>query len=157
GEYRWQLSRAIPQRDALGNIQMWVGTSTDIQDQKEFVNELEKQVQERTAELRDKNRELENMNKELQSFAYISSHDLQEPLRKIQTFSSRIMEKEHANLSDNGKDNFKRMQSAAKRMQTLIEDLLAYSRSSSSEHKFEVTSLHKIVSEVLDDMQEELQ
>lgn len=157
GEYRWQLSRAIPQRDANGKIQMWVGTSTDIQDQKEFVNELEKLVEERTAELKDKNRELENMNKELQSFAYISSHDLQEPLRKIQTFSSRIMEKEHSNLSENGKDNFRRMQAAAKRMQTLIEDLLAYSRSSNSEHTFEVTPLQKIVSEVLDDMREELQ
>ncbi len=157
GEYRWQLSRAIPQKDANGDIQMWVGTSTDIQDQKEFLNELEKQVQERTVELKEKNRELESMNKELQSFAYISSHDLQEPLRKIQTFSSRIMEKEHSNLSENGKDNFRRMQSAARRMQTLIEDLLAYSRSSNSEHKYEIRALDKVVLEVLDDMREELQ
>lgn len=157
GEYRWQLSRAIPQRDPNGNIQMWVGTSTDIQDQKVFLNELEKQVQERTAELNEKNRELENMNKELQSFAYISSHDLQEPLRKIQTFSSRIMEKEHSNLSENGRDNFRRMQSAANRMQKLIEDLLAYSRSSNAEHKYEITPLDKVISEVLDDMKEELQ
>jgi PAS domain S-box-containing protein len=157
GEYRWQLSRAIPQRDANGVIQMWVGTSTDIQDQREFLSELEKQVQQRTTELKEKNKELENMNTELQSFAYISSHDLQEPLRKIQTFTSRIMEKEHSNLSENGKDNFRRMQAAARRMQTLIEDLLAYSRSSNSEHKYESTDLDKIVSEVLDDMREELQ
>lgn len=157
GEYRWQLSRAIPQLDANGNIQMWVGTSTDIQDQKEFLNELEKLVQERTAELKEKNRELEYMNKELQSFAYISSHDLQEPLRKIQTFSSRIMEKEQFKLSENGKDNFRRIQSAAKRMQTLIEDLLAYSRSSNPEHTFEATRLDKIITEVLEDMREELQ
>ena len=51
GSYRWQLSRAIPLKDAEGTIQMWVGTSTDIHDQKEFTNELEKVVQERTAEL----------------------------------------------------------------------------------------------------------
>ncbi len=157
GEYRWQLSRAIPQRDVNGIIQMWVGTSTDIQDQKEFLNELEKLVQERTAELKEKNRELEYMNKELQSFAYISSHDLQEPLRKIQTFSTRIMEKEQSKLSENGKDNFRRIQSAAKRMQTLIEDLLAYSRSSNPEHTFEATRLDKIITEVLEDMREELQ
>ena len=83
GTYRWQLSRAIPQRDKDGTITMWVGTSTDIQDQKMFTNELEKQVAERTKELFTKNEDLEKMNTELQSFAYISSHDLQEPLRKI--------------------------------------------------------------------------
>lgn len=52
GEYRWQLSRAIPQKDADGNIQMWVGTSTDIQGQKMFASELEKQVNERTKQLK---------------------------------------------------------------------------------------------------------
>lgn len=83
GTYRWQLSRAIPQRDFNGRITMWVGTSTDIQDQKMFATELEKQVYERTKELNLKNETLKQMNKELQSFAYISSHDLQEPLRKI--------------------------------------------------------------------------
>ena len=52
GKYRWQLSRAIPQRDEEGKIQMWVGTSTDIQDQKTFADELEKQVNERTKQLK---------------------------------------------------------------------------------------------------------
>ncbi|WP_066224540.1 PAS domain-containing protein [Formosa haliotis] len=93
GEYRWQLSRAIPQRDNEGNIQRWVGTSTDIQDHKMFLQELERQVKDRTKLLAEANAKLENsveelqrMNEELQSFAYISSHDLQEPLRKIQIF-----------------------------------------------------------------------
>jgi PAS domain S-box-containing protein len=298
GEYRWQLSRAIPQRDKEGNIVMWVGTSTDIQDQKNFVTELEKQVKQRTKdlqllnhnlknseeryhlmveevqdyailylnpfgivenwnkgaekikgykseeiigksfsvfytlhdrnnnlpeellkrafttgravqegwrvrkdkthfwasvvitavhndsgkvigfskvthdltekkkaddtlrknaqELQEKNDALEKMNKELQSFAYISSHDLQEPLRKIQTFSTQIIEKEFENLSDNGKDKFYRMQSAAKRMQTLIEDLLAYSRTNTSEKKLELIDLKTIVEDVKDDLSEEI-
>ncbi|MGO4770388.1 PAS domain S-box protein [Flavobacterium sp. W22_SRS_FK3] len=299
GVYRWQLSRATPQIDENGKIQMWVGTSTDIEDQKTFTNELERQVRERTKELvllneslekseeryhlmvedvqdyailylspegiienwnqgaqkikgykaeeiigknfsifyiesnrkaglpqkllklaqekgktnhegwrvrkngsliwasvvitavhdkkknligfskvthdltekkkaddklklnrlelQQKNAELEQMNKELQSFAYISSHDLQEPLRKIQTFASQIIDKESDNLSDVGKDKFQRMQHAAKRMQTLINDLLAYSRTNVQERIFEKTDLSKIIDEVKEDLREELE
>ncbi|MEO6231005.1 MAG: PAS domain S-box protein [Ferruginibacter sp.] len=108
-------------------------------------------------QLEQKNTELENMNTELQSFAYISSHDLQEPLRKIQTFSSQIIEKESQNLSDFGKDKFQRMHNAAKRMQKLIEDLLSYSRTSNAEKTFEKVNLKKIVDEVKEDLKEELQ
>ena len=299
GEYRWQLSRAIPQRDENGAIQMWVGSSTDIQEQKMFAQELEKQVIERTKELKQtnetlqqseeryhlmvgevqdyailyintdgvvenwnkgaerikgytaeeiigqnfsvfytefdrlnnlpqhllseakrlgrynqqgwrvrkngtnfwanvvitavhnsekkligfskvthdltskkaaddkilknakqlekKNIELENMNKELESFAYISSHDLQEPLRKIQTFSNQIIERESGNLTENGKDKFLRMQKAAKRMQTLINDLLAYSRTNTLDRKFIKSDLNSILAEVKEDLKEELQ
>ncbi|WP_149206509.1 PAS domain S-box protein [Flavobacterium johnsoniae] len=108
-------------------------------------------------ELEQKNAELEHMNKELQSFAYISSHDLQEPLRKIQTFASQIIEKEFENLSDSGKDKFQRMQNAAKRMQTLIHDLLSYSRTNIQDRTFEKTSLSKIIEEVKEDLREELE
>ena len=156
GEYRWQLSRAIPQRDAAGNIQMWVGTSTDIQDNKMFTDELEEQVYARTLELEEKNIELVHMNAELQSFAYVSSHDLQEPLRKIQTFSSLVVDKEEQNLSELGKDYFRRMREAANRMQRLIEDLLAYSRTSSIDRVFEQTDLNKIVSDVLYTLKEKI-
>jgi PAS domain S-box-containing protein len=108
-------------------------------------------------ELEQKNAELEKMNQELQSFAYISSHDLQEPLRKIQTFASQILEKEFENLSDNGKDKFQRMQNAAKRMQTLINDLLSYSRTNIQERIFKKTDLSKIVEEVKEDLKEEIE
>jgi len=108
-------------------------------------------------ELEQKNNELEEMNKELQSFAYISSHDLQEPLRKIQTFASQIIEKESGSLSENGKDKFKRMQNAAQRMQTLINDLLAYSRTNSQERTFIKTDLSQIIKEVKEDLTEELE
>lgn len=107
-------------------------------------------------ELETKNANLEKLNKELQSFAYISSHDLQEPLRKIQTFTSRIMEKEGKKLSEEGKYLFDRMSIAAKRMQALIDDLLAYSRSNTEEGKFEYTDLRKIVAEIKEDFEEEL-
>ena len=87
-------------------------------------------------------------NKELLAFTYISSHDLQEPLRKIQTFVTIILENENKNLSDNGKYNFERMQIAAGRMQQLIDDLLAFSRVATTELKFEKTELNQIVEEV---------
>jgi light-regulated signal transduction histidine kinase (bacteriophytochrome) len=97
------------------------------------------------------------MNKELQTFAYISSHDLQEPLRKIQTFSTQIRDRESQHLSEKGKDKFRRMEDAANRMQTLIDDLLTYSRTNTQERKFEKTDLNKIIEEVKEDLKEEFQ
>lgn len=299
GSYRWQLSRAKPQLDDEGNVQMWVGTSTDIEEQKNFSVELERQVKERTTallelneslrkseeryhlmveevqdyailylnkdgivenwnsgaqkikgyksheilgksfskfytdedrksqlplkllikatqvgkavqegwrvrkdgslfwanvvitavhneakevigfskvthdltakkeaddalndkriELEQKNAELQRMNKELQSFAYISSHDLQEPLRKIQTFATRIKEKEYDSLSASGKDMFSRMEKSAERMQSLINDLLAYSRTNTSEHIYEAVDLQSVVEKVALDLKEEIE
>lgn len=157
GEYRWQLSRAIPQRDANGKIKMWVGSSTDIQEQKMFTTELENMVKMRTKELEQKNLDLEDMNKELQSFVYISSHDLQEPLRKIQTFSSRILETEYEQLSPNAKKHFSRMQKSAFRMQNLIQDLIAYSRTNVPELKFESVDLNIIIDDVKETLSEDLE
>jgi PAS domain S-box-containing protein len=116
----------------------------------------EKTIIEYQKDLEHKNQELMQSNTQLASFAYIASHDLQEPLRKIQTFSTRILEKEHSNLSENGKDHFNRMQVAAKRMQSLIEDLLTYSRTNTAERKFEFADLTKIVEDVKSDLKEEL-
>lgn len=87
-------------------------------------------------------------NKELLAFTYISSHDLQEPLRKIQTFVSIILENEFKNLSESGKNNFQRMKLAAGRMQQLIDDLLAFSRINTTDHKFENTDLTMVVDEI---------
>ena len=95
-------------------------------------------------------------NKELESFTFISSHDLQEPLRKIQTFSNRILSEEAKNLSDKGKYYFERTRVSALHMQTLINDLLAYSRTKSSERTFENCDLKKIIREVTAALSEEL-
>lgn len=151
GEYRWHLCRALAQKNEKGEILQWVGTSTDIHDQKTFQKTLETVVEERTNELKKANLELESMNKELASFAYISSHDLQEPLRKIHTFGSIIMSNEYNNLSESGKRNFSRMQLAAGRMTKLIQDLLTYSRSNAAEKTFEETDLNALLREVASD------
>jgi len=157
GNYRWHAVIGEPVLNKDNKIIKWVGAFTDIHTEKAFTHELEKQVTARTKELEHKNIELEQMNKELQSFAYISSHDLQEPLRKIQTFATQIIEKESQNLSDSGKDKFQRMQNAAQRMQTLINDLLSYSRTNIQERKFEKVDLYKIIDEVKEDLKEELE
>jgi signal transduction histidine kinase len=113
-------------------------------------------IEENTDKLLEKNKELEKMNKELQSFSYIASHDLQEPLRKIQTFADRILEKEHETLSGEGREYFRRMQNAAKRMQALIDDLLTYSRTSTDEKLFKHTDLNEIIQQVKEDLKEEI-
>jgi len=101
--------------------------------------------------------ELSIANKELLAFTYISSHDLQEPLRKIQTFVTIILENENKNLSEEGKYNFRRMQLAAGRMQQLIDDLLAFSRINTTDHKFEKTELNIIVEEVKTELKDTIQ
>jgi len=141
----------------LNAIQSVQESALKLQQEKAFNDALEKQVLDRTHEISEKNKALVKLNKELESFAYISSHDLQEPLRKIQTISSIIIEKEKDNLSDKGKDYFKRMQDAAKRMQTLINDLLAYSRTNINGGKLELTDLNILLEEVLSDLNEDLQ
>ena len=96
-------------------------------------------------------------NKEIESFSYISSHDLQEPLRKIQTFSGRIFVEEYDNLSAMGKYYVERTKLSALHMQTLINDLLAYSRTKTTQRKFVNSDLNKIVKEAIKMLQEEIQ
>jgi len=152
GIYRWFYSVAEPVLDADGKVSKWVGSLTDIQDQKHIEEMLEIEVAARTKELEQKNTELQNMNKELEAFNYISSHDLQEPLRKIQIFAGRIIAKEKEQLSDTAKDYFSRIQDAATRMQDLIQDLLLFSQVSKSERKFEITGISKMVDEVKEEL-----
>lgn len=97
--------------------------------------------------------ELERSNRELQDFAYVSSHDLQEPLRKIQAFGDRLKTKEYDNLSEQGRDYVDRMLNAASRMQILINDLLSFSRLTSKSKPFTKVNLDSVLSEVLSDLE----
>ena len=96
---------------------------------------------------------LEKSNRELQDFAFVASHDLQEPLRKVQAFGDRLKTVCADELSDKGRDYLDRMQSAAGRMQTLIKDLLSFSRVTSKAQPFIPVDLHQVVKEVLSDME----
>jgi len=99
--------------------------------------------------------ELVIANKELLAFTYIFTHDMQEPLRKIQVFASMILEKE--NLSDNGRHHFQRMNSSAARMKQLIGDLLAFSHISTTDHKFEKTDLQEVIEEVKNELEDAIE
>ena len=171
GVYRWHLGRAMPMRDESGNITKWFGTCTDIDDQKRAQQELqrsheelENRVAQRTAELARANQsqqrllvELERSNAELQSFASIASHDLQEPLRKIQAFGDRLKTKCADDLSDDGKIYVDRMQDAARRMGILIYDLLELARVTSKAQPFAPVDLSSTAREVASDLETRLE
>lgn len=109
---------------------------------------------EKTQIIEERNIELEKTVKELTEFNHVASHDLQEPLRKIQTFISRIEDKELDKLSDNGKAYFERIKSAASRMRILIDDLLQYSRTSRSKNDFEKVNLNEVIENTLIELSE---
>ena len=97
--------------------------------------------------------ELARSNAELQQFASIASHDLQEPLRKIQAFGDRLKTKCNEALTEQGRDYLDRMQNAAGRMQTLIDDLLMLSRITTKAQPFVPVDLAQVIQEVLSDLE----
>jgi two-component system phosphate regulon sensor histidine kinase PhoR len=137
-------------------------------------DDLEQRVQDRTVELSQANArltlevierqraeekiahqadELARSNAELERFAYVASHDLQEPLRKILAFGDRLKAKAADCINEEAHDYLDRMQGAAGRMQTLINDLLSYARVTTRAHAFVTTGLNEIVQAVLADLE----
>ncbi|MDX2000851.1 MAG: CHASE3 domain-containing protein [Chitinophagales bacterium] len=149
GVYRWFIGRALPLRNEQGNIVKWFGTCTDIHDQKTSKNKLELLINERTKDLLKANEELTRSNSELEQFAYVASHDLQEPLRKIQAFGDRLSQKYVMQLPAEGQDYISRMQNASARMQILINDLLNFSRASRSRNEFVKVDLNNVLKEAI--------
>lgn len=124
---------------------------------KEAHDKLEDRVRQRTAELAIANAELERSNRELEDFAFVASHDLQEPLRKIQAFGDRLKTVQGPKFDAQGRDYLDRMHNAAGRMHRLINDLLMFSRVATKANPFEPTDLDKIVEEVIGDLEVRIQ
>ncbi|MCE5336232.1 MAG: response regulator [Desulfobacteraceae bacterium] len=125
-----------------------------------YRDELELRVGERTTELLLANeglskyaRKLEGLNKELQEFAFVTSHDLREPLRKIQTFGHMIGKKYRENLPPEGLDYLSRMTGAAKRISDLLDSLLSYSRIITKPHPFQPVDLAAVARDTVSDLE----
>ena len=103
--------------------------------------------------MRDFSARLERSNRELQDFAYVASHDLQEPLRKVTVFGDRLKTKFNDTLGDVGRDYLDRMLKATDRMQSLINELLTYSRVASKSHSFAQVDLAEAAREVVGDLE----
>jgi len=114
-----------------------------------LTQELEGKVKERTSELKDSNDELKQSNIQLDQFAYVASHDLQEPLRKIITFSMLLQDRYKDGLSTEVKLYLDKIESASSRMSTLIRDLLNYSRLLQPEKLFVKTDLNETLKNIL--------
>ena len=123
----------------------------DLSDQTAFSNILSGLVEERTRELQKSNERLEMSNQELEQFAYITSHDLQEPLRKIQVYTSRIIQGKE--WGPRSVSDLEKISTAASRMRGLINDLLDYSRLDDATTPFQKTDLNEVLRQVLSDFE----
>lgn len=149
-EERWVHTLGELEYDEQMNPIRLLGTTQDITDRKNaelLLRQINEEKDKRTAELI-------KANIDLTTLSYVSSHDLQEPLRKIQNFVSLLLTEEEKKLSVTGKWYFKRIEATANRMQTLIEDLLTYSRTKTTERNFEKSKLKTILDEAKSSFEE---
>ncbi len=151
GETRWIRSQGKVFFDTDRRAKRFIGTALDITEEKNTKEALEKTVRERTSELSYLNEQLERSNQELEQYAYIASHDLQEPLRKIQTFAELLKKSIHD--EEAFEKYYNKINLAAQRMSALINDVLNYSRLSQTNIKFVDIDLNQIMREVQTDLE----
>ncbi len=151
--YKWFLGKAMPIRDDAGNVVKWFGTSTEIHHQKTLSAELEQKVRERTKDLNEANVELERSNKDLEQFAYIASHDLQEPIRKIGIFSQYIRNNAYEKMDDSSRNYLDKIVTSTERMRNIIKDLLDFSHINQMKDEFEKVDLNTIIEDVKSDLE----
>jgi len=142
GEFIWTLTNRKLFFDNYGEVRGLVGTIMDITKNKASETELAQFAE-----------ELKRSNKDLEQFAYIASHDLQEPLRKVIAFSQRLRTKYYDIVDETGKEYINRMESASERMQKMINDLLMFSRISTKANPFSQVDLNIVFENVLNDLE----
>ena len=141
---------------SLGIFYIWYRNSTKVAELNAALAtanaELEEKVGVRTQALFQYSEELQRSNRELEEFAFVASHDLQEPLRKIRAFGDRLQQRFCSELGEVGSDYVVRMQAASERMSILIDNLLSFSRVTTKQRSFEVIDLGEIMDRVMDDL-----
>lgn len=147
------LGSASPLWDAEGRVRGCIAAFVDITQRRKLEEELRRSRDELEMRVQERTAELERSNKELQDFAFIASHDLQEPLRKIRTFGDMIVTRSGTHLGEESRDYLYRMQKAAARMQSLLSSLLEYSRVTANAEPFKLTDLNKTVGVALSNLE----
>lgn len=161
-DYYWHLASISPLNDEAGKLLYWTGYIVDINAQKLVEETLHdnrelKETQDRLKHHQmalEKNiTELNRSNRELQEFAYVASHDLQEPARKLSFYSDYLISKYEDVLDKKGLDYLHNMQSASRRMRTLINDLLAFAQVEREGLKLKHINLNQVTHDVLQDLE----
>jgi two-component system CheB/CheR fusion protein len=134
------------------NEQLILLAIQDVTDRKLFEQQLELHVIERTKELKEVNLNLQHSNENLQQFASIASHDLQEPLRKIKTFTAILNRQFAMHIADEGKEILNKIRLSADRMSELIKAVLRYSKVAHAEKEYVPTNLDEVLKNVMDDL-----
>jgi PAS domain S-box-containing protein len=146
GAYRWYLGRSVPVRDPAGQIAYWVGTGTDIDDQKQ----AEASLREHGEQLARTTAALEERNRELDQFAYITSHDLKAPLRGIANLSQWIEEDLGDSVTDDIRSQLDLLRGRVHRMEGLIDGILQYSRIGRVKSASEAVDVGALLHDVVD-------
>jgi PAS domain S-box-containing protein len=148
----WHRTAGQAFYNANGEAYRLTGTVQDITESKKIEEALEERVAARTAELIAANSELERSNRELEQYAYVASHDLQEPLRKILVYSD-LLKRNAPATSTNNEERLDKIIASARRMSHLIKDLLNFSKLTKTEHQVTSVNLNEVMENVLDDFE----
>ena len=160
--YLWHQISLSPFRNEKGELQYWIGYMVDIHAQKVFEETLKDNIELKQTQdqLKDNQEtleqyisELNRSNQELQQFAFVASHDLQEPVRKLLYYSDFLLSKYTDVMDHKGIDYLKNMQLASHRMRNLIQDLLVFSQINKEQIAFKEVDLNNVLNEAQQDLE----